>query len=117
MDSSDKQRKADPGSLGWRCWFVCQRVLALVALLAAEPLLLILYAAVRLDSRGAFIYRQERPGKDGRMFTAYKVRTMTVGADRDPMLARAVAADAPEVTRVGRLLRDLKLDELSLIHI
>jgi len=37
---------------------------------------------------------------------------MTVGADRDPMLARAVASNSPEVTRVGRYLRDLKLDEL-----
>jgi lipopolysaccharide/colanic/teichoic acid biosynthesis glycosyltransferase/protein involved in polysaccharide export with SLBB domain len=75
-------------------------------------LLIALYVLVKVDSRGPFLYFQQRPGHLGRRFTACKIRTMTVGADRDPMLARAVTSASPEVTRMGRFLRDLKLDEL-----
>jgi polysaccharide export outer membrane protein len=76
------------------------------------PLMVVVYVLVKTDSRGPFFYSQQRPGYRGQPFTAYKIRTMTVGADRDPMLARAVTSQSPEVTRIGRLLRELKLDEL-----
>ena len=95
-----------------RMWIACQRALALFLLVLAMPLFAVLYFVVRLDSKGPFLYRQARPGRFGEPFYAYKIRTMTVGADRNEMLARAVTADTPEVTRVGRYLRDLKLDEL-----
>jgi polysaccharide export outer membrane protein len=74
--------------------------------------MVLLFALVKIDSRGPFLYAQRRPGYRGKYFTAYKIRTMTVGADRDQMLARAVTSASPEVTSVGRYLRDLKLDEL-----
>jgi lipopolysaccharide/colanic/teichoic acid biosynthesis glycosyltransferase len=77
-----------------------------------SPLMALLYVVVKADSRGPFLYSQQRPGYRGVTFTAYKIRTMTVGADRDPTLAHAVTSDCPEVTRTGRILRDLKLDEL-----
>jgi len=96
----------------WCCWYALQRILALVSLILAVPLLLIMCVAVRLDSEGSFFYRQRRPGRGGRLFSALKVRTMTVGADQDPLLARAVTSASPEVTRVGRVLRELKLDEV-----
>jgi len=84
----------------------------LLALALALPLFAVLYLLVKLDSRGPFLYSQQRPGLGGRTLTAFKVRTMTVGADKNLMLARAVTSQSPEVTRVGRYLRDLKLDEL-----
>jgi polysaccharide export outer membrane protein len=111
LDShDDNKRGALP--MGSRLWQSFQRCIAAVLLLLAAPLLAFVYILVKADSRGPFLYSQQRPGYRGKMFTAYKIRTMTVGADRDPSLARAVTSDCPEVTRVGRVLRDLKLDEL-----
>ena len=67
--------------------------------------------AIKLDSRGPVIYRQRRVGKDGRQFELYKLRTMQLGAD--PVgVGTPVLEDDPRVTRVGRLLRRLSLDEI-----
>ena len=101
-----------PQALRWRLWQRLQQCAAASLLVMVSPLLAVIYALVKADSPGPFLYSQQRPGYRGRIFTAFKVRTMTVGADRDPMLARAVTSQSPEVTRIGRLLRDLKLDEL-----
>ena len=95
-----------------RLWRGLQRCTAALLLLLASPLMAVFYVLVKADSQGPFLYSQQRPGYRGRMFTAYKIRTMTVGADRDPALARAVTSQSPEVTRIGRILRDLKVDEL-----
>ena len=99
-------------ALQWRVWQRLQQCAAAFLLLVVSPLLAVIYALVKADSPGPFLYSQQRPGHRGKIFTAFKVRTMTVGADRNPMLARAVTSQSPEVTRIGRLLRDLKLDEL-----
>jgi lipopolysaccharide/colanic/teichoic acid biosynthesis glycosyltransferase/protein involved in polysaccharide export with SLBB domain len=101
-----------PEGDGWRIWRLTQQFGALMLLLAAAPLLILLAVVVKCDSPGPFLYSQRRRGYRGKPFTAWKVRTMTVGADRDPMLALAVTSSTPEVTRVGRYLRDLKIDEL-----
>jgi lipopolysaccharide/colanic/teichoic acid biosynthesis glycosyltransferase/protein involved in polysaccharide export with SLBB domain len=93
-------------------WQGAQRLIALIVLLSIAPLFAILYLLVKFDSPGPFFYKQQRPGRYGERFNAYKIRTMHVGADRNPTLAHAVTSDTPEVTRVGRYLRDLKLDEL-----
>ena len=93
-------------------WQVLQRFAAACILVLAMPLLAVLFVAVKLTSRGPFIYRQQRPGLHGETFTAYKIRSMRQGADRDPRLARSVRSSSPEVTAIGRVLRDLKLDEL-----
>ncbi|MGD2032097.1 MAG: sugar transferase [Gammaproteobacteria bacterium] len=99
-------------SLRWRLWRGLQQFIAACLLLMSLPLLVVMYVLVKISSRGPFLYSQQRPGYRGATFTAYKIRTMTVGADRDPTLAHAVTSDCPEITRVGRVLRDLKLDEL-----
>ena len=96
----------------FNAWLVAQRLLALVMLIALVPLLAVLFVLVKLDSRGPFFYTQERPGRFGVPFKAFKIRSMSVGADANPELAHAVTSDTPEVTRVGRYLRDLKLDEV-----
>lgn len=103
---------AAPSALRWSLWQGLQQCVAACLLLAASPLMAVLYVLVKSDSRGPFLYSQQRPGYRGMTFTAYKIRTMTVGADSDPTLAHAVTSDCPEVTRIGRILRDLKLDEL-----
>jgi lipopolysaccharide/colanic/teichoic acid biosynthesis glycosyltransferase len=85
--------------------------IAAVGLAVTSPLLLLAALAIRLDSRGPVIYRQRRIGKDGEPFEMLKLRTMAVGSD--PVgVGTVVLPDDPRVTRVGRLLRRLSLDEL-----
>lgn len=95
-----------------RLWSLVQRGLALFAILLASPVFLLLFIAVKVTSPGPFLYRQTRFGVGGMPFETLKVRTMTVGADKDAKRAIYVASGDPEITRIGRLLRDLKLDEL-----
>jgi lipopolysaccharide/colanic/teichoic acid biosynthesis glycosyltransferase len=85
--------------------------LASAGLVVASPLLLVAAIAIKLDSRGPVIYRQRRVGRDGGQFEVYKLRTMRLGAD--PVgVGTPVLEDDPRVTRVGRLLRRLSLDEI-----
>jgi exopolysaccharide biosynthesis polyprenyl glycosylphosphotransferase len=86
-------------------------VLAAALALALVPVMLLVALAIKLSSRGPVLYRQERVGKDGKVFTMLKFRTMREGAERltGPVLA---AANDPRVTRLGRLLRATRLDEL-----
>jgi len=85
-------------------------VLASIGLALACPLLIVAAIAIRLDSRGAAIYRQPRAGKHGEMFDLFKLRTMTLGADPVGVGTPVLEGD-PRVTRVGRLLRRISLDE------
>lgn len=79
-------------------------------LLATLPLLLITCLAIRLDSPGPAFFKQARVGKDRRVFTLWKFRSMK----RDAEQQGAVWAQEhdPRVTRVGRFIRVLRLDEL-----
>ncbi len=83
-------------------------VLAAIALIASAPVQLAIAAAVRLDSPGPVLYRTVRVGRHETLFTLYKFRTMRHRAEG---LAVTAAGDA-RVTRVGRMLRRYKLDEL-----
>jgi lipopolysaccharide/colanic/teichoic acid biosynthesis glycosyltransferase len=74
------------------------------------PVLLLTAVAVRLDSRGPVLYRQERVGQDGRVFTLFKFRSMTVDAEAGGP-CWATPGD-PRVTRVGRFIRLTRIDEL-----
>jgi lipopolysaccharide/colanic/teichoic acid biosynthesis glycosyltransferase len=67
-------------------------------------------AAVRIDSVGPIIYRQERAGLGGVPFTMYKFRTMYDGADGGG--AQFAILDDPRMTRVGRVLRRFHIDEI-----
>jgi len=93
-----------------------------LALLVLSPLLLLIGAAIKLDSRGPVLFRQQRVGLGGRTFGVLKFRTMFEGADGakqalahmnhtgDPRLFKI--PNDPRVTRVGRRLRRWSLDEL-----
>jgi lipopolysaccharide/colanic/teichoic acid biosynthesis glycosyltransferase len=77
----------------------------------ASPLLAAAAIAIKLDSRGPVLYRQRRAGRDGRPFEVVKLRTMHPGADPVGVGTPVLEGD-PRVTRVGRVLRRLSLDEL-----
>jgi lipopolysaccharide/colanic/teichoic acid biosynthesis glycosyltransferase len=84
---------------------------ASVGLLVAAPFLAAAAAAVKLEDRGPILYRQRRVGKDGGEFDLLKLRTMVVGAERLGA-GYAVAEGDPRITRAGRVLRRLSVDEL-----
>ena len=85
--------------------------LSAVCLLLALPAMVVIAIAIRLDSPGPVIFRQKRLGKNGRIFTLYKFRSMIDGVDRDGDFKPATKGDC-RVTRVGALLRRTRLDEL-----
>lgn len=103
-------------------------IVAIVALVLTAPLTLLVALLIKLDSRGPVIYSQPRVGLDrrgrgsepgaarrrstdlgGRIFTIYKFRTMTCARDR---AQRWALEDEDRITRVGRILRATRIDEL-----
>jgi len=85
-------------------------IAASLGLLLLSPLFLLLAFAVQIDSHGSIFYRARRVGKDGRLFSLLKFRSMVVDADRrGPAIT---SAGDNRITRVGRFLRRTKLDEL-----
>jgi lipopolysaccharide/colanic/teichoic acid biosynthesis glycosyltransferase len=90
---------------------VLDLVVALGVLTALSPLLLLLVVAIKLDSRGSVFYRQERIGRDGRAFGLWKFRSMVVGAEHRGAGILVERNDA-RITRVGRWIRKLSLDEI-----
>jgi len=91
--------------------------IASLALAVGSPVLALAAIAIKLDSRGPVLYRQRRAGRGGHPFEVLKLRTMHPGAD--PVgVGTPVLEDDPRVTRAGRLLRRLSLDELpNLINV
>lgn len=82
---------------------------ALAGVLLLAPLLLVIALWIKWDTPGPVLYRQQRVGRGGRLFTIYKFRSMHVRDDAGAELT--VGAD-PRVTRAGLRLRRYKLDEL-----
>lgn len=85
-------------------------LLALVVLPFLLPVLFVIAVAIVFDSRGPVFYRGVRTGRFGRPFHIYKLRTMV--ADAEHRGGGTTAMDDERVTRVGRMLRRYKLDEL-----
>jgi putative colanic acid biosynthesis UDP-glucose lipid carrier transferase len=90
---------------------------ALIALVLLSPLLLVTAIAIRLESPGPVLFRQQRYGTDGHPFPIYKFRSMTQAACASTDVAQATRGDM-RVTRVGRFIRRTSIDELpQLINI
>lgn len=96
-------------------YFVIKRIIdtgiSIIALILLSPILAIIAIAVKLDSRGPAIFKQQRIGKNGKIFDMYKFRTMIPNAQN---MGTGVYSfkDDPRVTRVGHFLRKTSLDEL-----
>jgi lipopolysaccharide/colanic/teichoic acid biosynthesis glycosyltransferase len=84
---------------------------AAIGLIALLPLFVLLAIAIKMDSRGPVFYRQERVGQFGRIFRIHKFRTMVIEGEKTG-LQITVGADS-RITRVGRLIRKMKFDELA----
>jgi len=90
---------------------VLDLLLSLIALVLLAPLWLLIALAIVLDSPGGAFYRQQRIGKDGVPFQLWKFRSMVRGAEKKGAGALVEQNDA-RVTRVGRVIRKLSLDEI-----
>jgi lipopolysaccharide/colanic/teichoic acid biosynthesis glycosyltransferase len=84
---------------------------AALGLVVAAPALAAAAVAIKLEDRGPVLYRQRRVGQDGREFELLKLRTMVAGAETQGS-GWAVNEGDPRITRAGRVLRRLSIDEL-----
>ncbi len=85
-------------------------VVSLILLLLLSPIFLILAIAIKVDSKGPIFYRQERVTQYGKHYRIFKFRTMTQGADKG---SQVTVKNDSRVTRIGKLIRKCRLDELS----
>jgi len=82
--------------------------LSLIALIVLSPIFLIVAILVRIKLGSPVIFKQERPGKNEKIFTLYKFRTMTDKKDENGKLL----SDEVRLTKFGKILRSTSLDEL-----
>lgn len=100
-------------------------ILSFVAIIILSPLFFILAILIKIDSKGPVFFVQDRIGLNGKLFKAYKFRTMILNAEeillkwleenpeiRDEYLINHKLKDDPRITRVGKFLRKTSLDEL-----
>lgn len=97
-----------------------QRLIAIVALILLLPVLIVTAIAIRLDSKGPVIFKQNRVGEQGRHFVMYKFRSMYLSSD--PRYQEPGKSDRsgvcekyfmdPRVSGVGRIIRKLSIDEI-----
>lgn len=85
-------------------------LLAAIGLILCAPLLVIIALLIKLDSPGAVFFRQERVGKNGQIFSIHKFRTMY--SDSDSRKTLTSGANDARITRMGKLIRKLHLDEV-----
>jgi len=96
-------------------------VLSLAAIILLSPLFLLLIVAIKIDSKGVALYKQERVGLNERIFHMYKFRSMVTGAEKEFEQVKELnetncvmfkAKEDPRITRVGKFIRKYSLDEL-----
>lgn len=84
---------------------------SLIGIVFLSPIMLITAVAIKLDSKGPVIFKQERLGKGGKVFLIYKFRSMCPGAE-GMRTGQYSFADDPRVTKVGKFIRATSIDEL-----
>jgi len=89
-------------------------VVSFIMLIVTSPIILATALAIKLDSKGPVIYKQERSGLNGKVFRVYKFRSMYQDAEKrtGPIWS---TKDDPRITRVGKFIRRVRIDELPQI--
>ena len=85
-------------------------LVSLSALIVLSPLWAVIAIAIKLESKGPVVFKQERAGRNGKPFIFYKFRTMK--ADADPFGPSPKSNRDKRLTKIGRMLREYSLDEL-----
>lgn len=89
---------------------IMHRTIALVGAMISLPIAIVTAILIKIDSRGPALYKQERVGKNGRVFTLMKFRSMRIDAEKDgPVWAKN---EDERMTRVGRIIRKIRVDEV-----
>lgn len=89
---------------------VMHRAISLIGAMLSMPIAIVTAILIKLESRGPVLYKQERVGKNGRVFKVMKFRSMRVDAEKDgPVWAKT---DDVRTTRVGRVIRKIRVDEI-----
>ena len=86
-------------------------LVSIIGLVCLSPVLLLTVIAIKLEDRGAIIFKQERLGLKGKPFKIYKFRSMVVGAEKQGSGVYSYKGDS-RITRVGRIIRATSIDEL-----
>jgi len=106
---------SDGFSAGRRISSIAKRIFDLIVssalLLFTLPVIVLLALLVKIDSRGPAFFRQQRVGLFGQPFDIVKLRSMRIDAESDGQ-AKWAEADDPRITRVGRFIRKVRIDEL-----
>ena len=92
------------------CKRVFDIVVAVLMLIVLSPLLLVISALIKLDSKGPVFYRQTRITSYGKEFKIHKFRTMVTGADK--MGTQVTVGEDARITKAGKILRGCRLDEI-----
>ena len=100
----DTRLKMDLREIGHRC-------LGVIGLIVSFPIALVTIILIKLDSKGEVFYRQERVGKNGRIFEVLKFRSMKTDAEANGTPVWATSND-DRTTRVGRVIRKIRVDEI-----
>ena len=85
-------------------------ILSLIGLIVGLPLILIFGLLIKLEDKGPMTYKQERVGKDGKVFYIYKLRSMRTDAEK--FGAQWATKNDPRITKVGNFIRKTRIDEL-----
>lgn len=111
----DNQKESDKLSMKQKLYFTfsarVNQLAALILLIPGLPIMFFLIILVHITSPGPAIYKQRRVGKDGKVFNLMKIRTMLKDAEAKTGPVWTAKND-PRITRLGRILRPLHLDEL-----
>jgi len=83
-------------------------IFALLLLIVVSPIMIISTVVIKIESKGPVLFKQNRPGKNGKIFTIYKFRTMRV----DTVKNNKLLSDIERMTRIGSFLRKASIDEL-----
>lgn len=86
-------------------------LISFVSIIVLSPLMGIIALAIKLDDKGPVLFKQDRCTKDGKIFAILKFRSMIVDAEKEGAAIPAIDND-PRITRVGKVLRKIRVDEL-----
>lgn len=87
-------------------------IFSLVGFIILIPIFLIISILIKLTSKGPIFFKQERIGRNGKIFNMYKFRTMIVNAENIGDGIRVRSKNDPRITKIGKILRRTSLDEL-----
>jgi exopolysaccharide biosynthesis polyprenyl glycosylphosphotransferase len=90
-------------------------IVSFLILIVSSPVIIVTSIAIKIDSKGPMFFKQERMGQDGKVFNILKFRSMIKDAEKytGPVWSQK---DDPRVTRVGRLVRKLRIDEIPQMY-